>query len=176
MTENNGKIYRLYYLNYHQIGEEYGHHGHGCINWPLKTFILPDKMSESDGFKVLSYLITFIENSLGLEECSLRGLEILDDVLDFPRFGFGRPVNKVDDEDIINLYTITGRMNLFKRSSHYKKYFEWYQENVTKKEVEEIYSKCGMEFKDLVPLQKKTESSKEKKKLKRRKNNKSIEK
>ena len=41
---------------------------------------------------------------------------------------------------------------LFQKSNLYSKYFEWYTEDVSKREVMKIYSKYGMEFSDIVWL------------------------
>ena len=170
MKLENGAVYRLHYINYHRIGEGYGGTGYGCIDWPLSPFCLPKKMSYQDAFKVLSYLTVFIEETLGLEECSFQGMRQLDTVLDIPRFGFGRPINKVDEKDIIDLYTVTGRMEAFNKSKHSKKYFEWFTEGVTREEVEAIYEKCGMEFKDLVPINGEVRETKQREKVKTKKN------
>lgn len=116
-------------------------------------------MSREEGFKVLSYLTDFIEKRDDVELGSLTSVRTLDSVLSNERFGFKR-VEEIDEDKILNLFTIDGRALLFKRSELYKKYFEWYTENVTKEEVEEIYSKIGMEFKDIVWLDK--ENNKEK--------------
>ena len=155
-------IYRLYYINYHRIGM-LGHSDNrsniGLINWPCKPFMLPDGMSREEGFKVLSYLTDFIEKRDEIEPGSLKSVNTLDSVLNLERFGFKR-VEETDEDKILNLFTIDGRALLFKRSDLYKKYFEWYTENVTREEVEEIYSKIGMEFKDIVWLDK--ENNKEK--------------
>lgn len=158
----NQNIYRLYYINYHRIGM-LGHSDNrsniGLINWPCKPFMLPGGMSREEGFKVLSYLTDFIEKRDDVELGSLTSVRTLDSVLSNERFGFKR-VEETDEDKILNLFTIDGRALLFKRSELYKKYFEWYTENVTKEEVEEIYSKIGMEFKDIVWLDK--ENNKEK--------------
>ena len=53
------------------------------------------------------------------------------------------------DNEVIDLFTVAGRVELFKRSKHYSKYFEWYVENVTFDEVKDIYHKCNIEFSDL---------------------------
>ena len=158
----NQNIYRLYFINYHRIGEHYGMptpNNIGIINWPFNPFMLPDGMEREDAFKVLSYLTDFIEKRDEIEPGSLKSVNTLDSVLNLERFGFKR-VEETDEDKILNLFTIDGRALLFKRSELYKKYFEWYIENVTKEEVEEIYSKIGMEFKDIVWLDK--ENNKEK--------------
>lgn len=147
------KIYRLYFVNYHRIREYEGRQDNniGIIDWPCKPFMLPIGMTREEGFKVLSYLTDFIEKRNDVEECSLKSVRTLDGVLDLERFGFKR-VDETDENKILNLFTVSGRLLLFKKSELYNKYFEWYIENVTLEEVISIYSKYNMEFKDIVWL------------------------
>lgn len=151
----NQYIYRLYFVNYHRIGEGYGKQDNnvGMINWPCKPFMLPEGMSREEGFKVLSYLTDFIEKRDDTEPCSLKSVRTLDGILDLERFGFKR-VMEDDENKILNLFTVSGRLLLFKRSKLYPKYFEWYVENVTLEEVTNIYTKYNMEFRDIVWLDK----------------------
>lgn len=153
----NQNIYRLYFINYHRIGEHYGMstpNNIGIINWRFKPFMLPNGMNREDAFKVLSYLTDFIEKESNLEPCSLKSVEALDKVIDLERLGFRRINANFDDYsiDVINLFTVSGRVLLFKKSQHYARYFEWYSEGVKFDEVKTIYSKCGIEFYDLVPV------------------------
>ena len=149
----NQNIYRLYYINYHRIGEYHGHRKNniGIINWRFNPFILPKEMTREEGFKVLSYLTDFIEKREDTEPCSFKSVSTLDGVLNLERFGFTR-VEEKDESKILNLFTVDGRLLLFKRSNLYSKYFEWYVENVNKEEVESIYAKHNMEFRDIVWL------------------------
>lgn len=151
----NQYIYRLYFVNYHRIGESYGRQDNnvGMINWPCKPFMLPEGMSREEGFKVLSYLTDFIEKRDDTEPCSLKSVRTLDGILNLERFGFKR-VMEDDENKILNLFTVSGRLLLFKRSKLYPKYFEWYVENVTLEEVTNIYTKYNMEFRDIVWLDK----------------------
>lgn len=153
-------IYRLYYMKYYRKDEYNGRHDNnvGIIDWPFKPFMLPEGMSREDSFKVLSYLTDFIEKKFDLEPCSYKSVAVLDDVLNLERLGFKRlDVSIDDDSKIIDLFTVAGRLQLFKRSNHYQKYFEWYMEDVTLDEVKDIYSKCGIQFYDLEEI--KTSSS-----------------
>ena len=151
----NQNIYRLYYINFHRIGENYGMgpNNIGIVNWPCKPFMLPNGMSREEGFKVLSYLTDFIEKREDVSLGSLTSVRTLDSVISNKRFGFTK-VDETDEDKIINLFTVGGRLLLFKNSEYYTKYFEWYTENVTKEEVEKIYNKIGMDFKDIVWLDK----------------------
>lgn len=109
-------IYRLYYVNYHRIGEYYGRTGNniGRIIWPCKPFCFPNGMSREEGFKVLSYLTDYIEKRDDTESCSLKSVRTLDGVLDLERFGFTR-VEENNEEKIIDLFTVSGRILLFKK-------------------------------------------------------------
>ncbi len=151
----NQNIYRLYYINYHRIGEYYGRTGNnvGVIDWPFKPFMLPDGMSREDGFKVLSYLTDFIEKQQDLRPCSLKSVSTLNSVLDLERLGFKRINTEINDSEVIDLFTVSGRLLLFKNSRHYQKYFEWYTEGITLDEIKKIYGKCGIEFYDLILLE-----------------------
>ncbi len=147
---DNQDIYRLYYVNYHRIGKSYGRQENniGIINWPCKPFRFPKGMSRKDGFKVLSYLTDFVEKRDDTDPYSLKSVRTLDGALDLKRFGFTR-INEDDENKILNLFTVDGRVDLFKTSKLYPKYFEWYVENVTLEEVMNIYAKCNMKFKDI---------------------------
>lgn len=147
----NQRIYRLYYINYHRINEYQGRFDNnvGIINWPFQPFVLPEGMSREDGFKVLSYLTDFIEKEMNLEPRSHKSVSTLNSVLDLERLGFKRINKDIDDNDIIDLFTVSGRLLLFKKSKHYQKYFEWYTEGITFDEVKTIYNNCGVEFYNL---------------------------
>lgn len=140
------KFYRLHYVDYMRDINGRIH----STNWPCKPFCLPVGLTLNESFKILSYLIDFIEKDRKLEECSLTSIVILDDVLNLDRLGFNRTDNILFEDEITSLFTINGRIELFKNSRLYDNYFEWYVPNVTFDEVKEIYSTIGIDFYDLV--------------------------
>ena len=144
-------VYRLYYVDYHRINEYNGcdKNNIGMVDYPLKPFKFPEGMSREDGFKVLSYLTDDIEKQPDVGPYSLKAVRTLDKVLDLERFGFTR-VEEKDEDKILNLFTVTGRLLLFQKSKLYPKYFEWYTEGVSRREVQKIYADLGLEFKDVV--------------------------
>jgi putative hydrolase of HD superfamily len=153
------KIYRLRYINYHNIGLRYGMNNKGLIDWAGKPFFLPNEMTSEEAFKVLSYLTDFIEKEPDIEECSLKSVNTLNGILiELDRFGFISPIAPVNEKNVIDLFTVSG-FNRFKKSEEYNKYFEWYTPNTTKEEVEKIYLKCGLEFKDIVWINKQEEKT-----------------
>ena len=120
----NQDTYRLYYVDYHRINEYEGCECNniGMIDYPLSPFKMPEGMSREDGFKVLSYLTDDIEKQRDVGPYSLKAVRTLDKVLDLERFGFTR-VEEIDEDKILNLFTVTGRLLLFQKSNLYPKYF-----------------------------------------------------
>ena len=117
----NQKIYRLHYvyLNCHKSAYtrrkliEY-------ISLPQKPFTLPYGMSREDAFKVLSYLTDYIERRDDVDPCSAKTVKILDSVLNLERFGF-KKVEENNKNEIIDLFTVTGDLLMFKNSDLYNK-------------------------------------------------------
>lgn len=149
----NQNIYRLYYVNYHRIGLGWGYGGIGEIDWAFDPFTLPEGMTREEAFKVLSYLTDFIEKREDIELGSFASVKMLNSILYLERFGF-KKVKEEDESKILDLFTINGRVALFKQSSMYQRYFEWYSEGVSREEVEAIYAKHNMPFEDIVWLDK----------------------
>ena len=154
-TPGNQKYYRLHYINYHNINRD--PNCRGLIDWPYKPFELPEGMSREECFKVLSYLTDFIEKRDDVHEASWKSVGTLDGVIGLERFGFKRLEFSPSEEEVIDLFTIDGRIRRFLDSKYYNMYFNWYISNVSKKEVEEIYSRCGLIFQDIVWLDKHNE-------------------
>lgn len=147
----NQNIYRLYYVDYHRIGQGYGmkNNNIGIINWNFEPFMFPNGMTREEGFKILSYFTDVIEKREDIDVGSFKSVKILDENINLGRIGFTK-IKENDENKILNLFTVSGRVLLFKKSDLYQKYFEWYSKNVTKDEVKEIYAKYNMEFKDIL--------------------------
>ena len=141
----NQSIYRLHYIKYYRKNAK----SIGVMNYPFDPFEMPNGMTREDGFKVLSYLVDFIEERLHLNPCSYQSVAMLNQVLNLNRLGFKKINGPIKEEEILDLFTIDGRTLLFKKSKDYEKYFEWYTEGVTFEEVKAIYENCHMEFQNL---------------------------
>lgn len=146
----NQDIYRLYFVDYHRINEYAGRQDNniGRITWPCNTFRFPEKMSREEGFKVLSYLVDCTEKLDAIKPWFYNSSRALDGVFCLERFGF-KTVKEKDEDKILNLFIVSGRLLLFKNSELYSKYFNWYVENVTLEEVISIYAKHNIEFRDI---------------------------
>ena len=140
---NDQYIYRLHHIRYCEDAMGIQHEAHGIF----EPFKFPKGMTIEEGFKVLSYFIDLIEQNNNLQECSLTAVNMLEDIINLESFGFER----IDDSssNIVDLFTIQGNVNKFKTSEYYSRYFNWYKEHISKEEIENIYKKIGIEFKDI---------------------------
>lgn len=152
----NQNIYRLRYVNYHRIGENWGMRPDnlGVIESIYDPFVLPLGMEREDAFKILSYLIDFIEEKYELRQCSEKGVYLLNSMLFFEELGFRKLSIKLprNSDDVADLFTVSGRLLLFQNSDEYSRYFEWYTEGVTFEDVCDIYDKIGVDFSSLEVL------------------------
>lgn len=134
-------IYRLHHISYHD--DLYGSHHE--THRVFETFKFPKGMTREEGFKVLSYLTDFFEKKANVIKCSFKSVYTIDHIITFEMFGFER-VEVKNSNDIVDLFTIQGRVKRFKISKYYPKYFNWYKENVSKEEIINIYKRIGLEF------------------------------
>lgn len=131
-------------------------------------FRLPRKMSIQDACKVVSYLSDKVERKHNLEVGSEKSVTMLINILN--KYGFEKVENKEEEfcysvsqygtkqdiitdfpvgekiEGVVDLFTVNGDCNLFKKTNLYKRYFDWYCKGVTKQEVTDIYKNLGKEY------------------------------
>ena len=89
-----------------------------------QTSSTPESVPPSDTVtsEDLSYLTDFIEQRDDVYEASWKSVGTLDGVLSLERFGFKRLDFTPSEEEIIDLFTIDGRIKRFKDSKYYSKY------------------------------------------------------
>lgn len=146
----NQKYYRFRYVNYCTIEESCGMNSDNVevIDWPFSAFMLPFGMDREDAFKVLSFLMDFVESNYNFKECSEGKVRLLDKILFFEELGFMKLglVFPEDSDEVIDLFSVSGSYLLFKNSEGYSRYFQWYTEGVTFEEVCNIYRKINIDF------------------------------
>lgn len=151
--------YVEYGTNQTKIGQIFG------ISSPFR---LPREMAIGDAFKVVSYLSEMVEKKYNLEPASMKSVgkvsEILSDYgferVEGYRHGYSHatgeysPLRKICTEQlgcgkidgVVDLFTIGGDLNLFEKSDLNDRYFDWFAENVTKQDIEQIYKNIRREY------------------------------
>lgn len=161
MQTNNNRI-RLIYVYFEAfnrygtgqkfIGKTYG------VSSP---FTLPQGMTMDEACKVISFLSKKVETENDIEPASESSVAKVSEILE--DYGFDRneghthghfhavqechPIGvKITDdlnhiEGVVDLFTVDGDFKLFKQSSLYNRYFDWFSEDVTKREVKKIFNK-----------------------------------
>lgn len=134
-----------------KVGQTYG------ISSPFK---LPKGMTVQDACKVVSYLSDLVEKRNNLEPACEQSVILVSHMLE--DYGFkkietkskGRfhsvsyydsqristelsPCKKI--EGVVDLFSVDGNFDIFKKSDLSDRYFEWYTEGVTNQEVANIY-------------------------------------
>lgn len=144
------KIYRFHYLEFS------GYVFRELKNFTCKDFILPKSFTLEESFKIISYVFEHSTSEPGSYACCCKTTYILNllgfDLVDSNIF------NKVD------LYCVASSDNgkMFENTVYADEYFEWFIENVTKEDIEEIYSSKGLIFPDIHDLYKKEKVKKRK--------------
>ena len=141
-------------------------------------FRLPHNMKLEDAYKVISYLSDKVENENNLEPASIESGRMVSNILN--DYGFEKveshmsghyhgvsdytpstiKANTLCDkiEGVIDLFSVGGDIKLFKKSDLKNRYFNWYTQNVTKKDIENIYKEIGEEH--LLPNSESSENEK----------------
>lgn len=130
-------IYRLRCVNFHN-GKKHPEN-YGFFDIYTKSFKLPLGMNLLDAFKVLSYLIDYFEKNFNIPKFSSSCFNMLDKALNFEELGFQRLNEYLCDDEVNDLFMVTGNLEKFKESANYLRYFNWYIPNVSKEEIKEIY-------------------------------------
>ena len=127
-------------------------------------FTLPKGMEIEDACKVVSFLSEKVENENNIEPASENSVAKVSQILTDYGFvknegyyhghaheveepsvylistrNFANPINGV-----VDLFTVGGDFELFRKSDLNDRYFNWFTEGVTKQEIEEIFKKVAI--------------------------------
>lgn len=153
------KNIRLVYVGLGAYNSYAGGRKIGATLWASPTFSLKEGMSMEDAYKVISYLSLKVEReyrlqpgckdsvtkvcsileNYGFKKVSEEGKANYHATLTCPASRLMLPLVKVDD--CVNLYTVDGHFDLFRRSNLYGDYFEWFKDNVKESEFNQIINK-----------------------------------
>lgn len=142
-------LYRFKFLEYNEIKSVYGPKFDETNVYVFKEFTFPYGMSKEDAFKVISFLLD--STKLIIKADTGRNVDVANkDVIKHTDKALGLAgFNRIKDDafnnfdGVTDLYLVSGNLKKFKKSSEYKKYFNWYVDDVTEQDVEEIYKSIG---------------------------------
>ena len=122
-------------------------------------FDLPENMTMKQACKVISYLSEKVEKEKEIEPASEESVMAVSNILEdykFKKLQETKPTrihlvkkyrrfSKISvpcqaREGAVDLITFSGDEKCFKNSEMYSRYFDWFTENVTSEEIDEIYS------------------------------------
>ena len=119
------------------------------IRWSLNSFFYPVEISKEDSYKLLSFIIDETRRQAKEGESVVDSLIKVDKLL--PDFGFAKaPFGSFSRPN--ELFIVEGNKNSFTHSKDYKKYFDWYKENISSEEASDIFTK--MNFKESYQVKK----------------------
>ncbi len=136
----------------------------GTIYNSSSPFKIPEGMTMQEAYKVISYISEFVENTYNKEPASSDSVALtsytlgsygFEKIEGFPKgythtteeyVGKGKIIPETTIPATMDLYSVGGDFNQFKKSNLYKKYFEWFTENVSLEEVQAIYNRLGLQL------------------------------
>jgi len=153
------ELFNRYGSNELKIGQTYE------ISSPFR---LPPEMSIEDACKVVSYLSDKVEKENNLEPACEKSVIMVSNLLQ--DYGFEKvetkdkghyhavseyiPYHKIRTdfpvcdkiEGVVDLFTVGGDFDVFKKTDLHGRYFNWYSEDITQQEIVDIYKKIRREY------------------------------
>ncbi len=163
-VENADKI-RLTYVAIEKFNSYFdGQDKFGTTYNVSSPFKLPEGMTLQEAYRVVSYISELVEREYHKEPASNNSVALTSNMLD--DYGFvkqeghphgyshttgdysrrGKYIEPVPAIETVDLFTVGGDFNEFKKSNLYKQYFEWFTEGVTFEEIQKLYSRLGLEL------------------------------
>jgi len=103
-------------------------------------------MSQTDGLKILSYSIDLIEKNNNINKRNIDSVELLNNIIKQKNSIFKTTNKNIEENNIIDLFVIIGKMEHLKNSKYNFNYFEWYIPNVTESEIDKISNKYNIDL------------------------------
>ena len=109
----------------------------------LNKIRIPEGFSMADALKTISYVVNQVSKKLNENKNGLICCQLTHDCLSQYHF---TPVeeNKKKKENFVDIYFVDGIVSVFPNSKYYDDYFDWYQNSVTRDEIQQIYKNAGL--------------------------------
>lgn len=111
----------------------------------LDKMELPKNLSLVDSIKTVSYVLNQVAKKTGEPKNSLLCSQLLSRCL--PQYNFTQIDNKKrKKENCVNLYIVDGAVELFPTTNYYFDYFDWYQNKVSREDLQNTYKQLSLTF------------------------------
>lgn len=137
------KLYRLLHVKLNTIEVAYDDYESHPEYFAMQPFKIPENMSQGDALLVISYINEKVNRENKLPKGSQRGISITNKLL--KRYNFECVEGTEAKDSIVDLITLSGFAQLKDSDAICQnKFFKWYNPNVSREKVENIYKKCGL--------------------------------
>jgi len=109
----------------------------------FQTYEIPQNMQLDEAIKTYSYVIDEISKIISEKPDTLLTTQIAYQTL--PKLGF-KEAYLSSKEKFADLYVVGGNKKLFHETKFYKDYFDWYQPQVKKEEIESLYKNINIKL------------------------------
>jgi len=107
-----------------------------------EKFVCPNGMTKEEALKVLSFLMKVFKTNTKIKDGDLLALTI--GVNNMLRLFHFKKLDKTDCSNYTDLFVVGGVRGAFKTSRYYEFYFNWFKDDVDRAEIEQIYSRLGL--------------------------------
>ena len=138
------KLYRLLHVKFNTIEVAYDDYESHPEYFAMQPFKIPENMSPSDALLVISYINEKVNRENRFPKGSQRGISITNKLL--KRYSF-ECVDGVESKDGVEDLITTSGLAQYRDTDAIncrEKFLAWYNPDVARNRVFEIYKKCGL--------------------------------
>lgn len=140
--QNQNRLYRLLHVKFNTVEVAYDDYENFPEYFAMQPFKLPDHMSADEAMLVISYINERVNAEHELPKGSQRGISFTNKLL--KKYNFEQIESGDGKDGIVDLITTSGFAQYIQSDPICKeKFFKWYNPNVSRKSVFDIYKKCG---------------------------------
>ena len=131
---NDCGVFRISYANFMGSSSKRKNN----VKWTLNQHIYPYELTREESHKLLSFIIDESRRKAKDDESMIDTLIKVDKILPslgFTKVPFGSMLKPVE------LFIVEGEKRNFTHTKDYQKYFNWYQQDISKEEAGQIFDK-----------------------------------
>ena len=109
----------------------------------LDRLELPSNFSIVDAIRTISYVLNQVSKKVNEDVSSILCPQLAHHCL--PQYHFKQiPDTERKKAHCVNLFVVSGAPDIFDQTEYFYDYFDWYQKDVTRDQIQNIYKKAGL--------------------------------